>query len=128
MDKRKMLLAAISIAALLLAVSVVTANPGTKSNTPLFIYRMEQHSSDKNFLPTETNTFAYAAEKGFNLNYEATRHIEDAEPLADCSYYSTTCHNTCPNTCDSTCPWTCGNTHWYSCRGTCDTCVTKPCK
>ena len=127
MEMKKMLLAAISIVIILLAVTVVNASPGAIVNTSLFTYRMEQHSSEMSFSPAETNTFAYTAEKGFNLDYEVTGYIEDADPLADCSYYATTCHRTCPRTCKDTCPYTCGYTHWWSCKGTCRTCPYKPC-
>lgn len=141
---RKWILAVISIVTVSLAVTV-TAN--FVPNTPLYTYRMEQASSQMNFLPTEINNFAYTTVTGSTLNYEITRYcyvnpLEEPTVPVTCpetceetcsTCYSTcegstcegTCYSTCPNTC-ATCEPTCEEPScWNTCSSTCSTC--KPC-
>lgn len=134
MDKKKILIAAISIAFVFLAVAFVIARPST-SNTPLYTLRMEQASSKMNFLPTEINEFIYAAEKGYELNYNVRGYCKGTTPLGTKPPLSCeeptcgpSCDPTCPYTCDNptcpeTCPYTCEFTCWSTCI-TCSECVT----
>lgn len=121
-----MLIAAISGAAVILTVTMAMAIPAA-SNTPLYTVRMEQASSQMNFLPTERNTFTYSAEKGVELNYDVTEYCS-IEPLSTHEWtcvdstcggtLCSTCVNTCGSTC-KTCPYqTCGSTCYYpTCQG-----------
>ncbi|KYK34771.1 MAG: hypothetical protein AYK19_02540 [Theionarchaea archaeon DG-70-1] len=123
---RKVPLAVISVALALLAVTAATAHPSV-TRTPLYIFRMEQQSSEMNFLPTERNTFIYTTAQGHTVLYEITG-CGYAAPLATgggntCNSCSRTCSNTCPVTCMSTCPETCVYT-CHTCVSTCPyTCV-----
>ena len=134
LDKKQKLMScgAVALAIVFLAIAAVTASSGYSSNTPLYNIRMEQASSDSNFLPVEMNRFTYAAESGINLAYEAPEGTCFDAPLAtkltqclpECppTEYSTcceTCMFTCVSTC-STCVSTCGST----CVNTCSTCVS----
>ncbi|MBU7025511.1 MAG: hypothetical protein HXS48_01115 [Theionarchaea archaeon] len=137
MDRKMMVIAAISVAVASLAITAVTASPWA-SDTPLYTFRMEQASSKMNFLPTEMNQFTYTAENGYTLDYEVVGYCSDVKPLDTgvwTCYYSTcggpTCWLTCPASCygtcnDPTCGSTCVTCPW-TCGGSCDTCVTKPC-
>jgi len=115
---KKVLLSVTGGVVVLLAVACVTASSLAVS-TPLYTVRMEQASSRMNFLPAEKNGFIYAAENGYNLNYEVTAYCGDMETLGKCTYNETTCAVTC-ETCETceTCPgmFTCENT---SCQPTC---------
>ncbi len=128
--KRKMLTAVVSVCAVL-AVSTVIASSHV-SDTPLFMYRMEQASSKMNFLPTAVNEFVYTAENGVTLGYNNPGN--SGIPLevtvgktCEGTCIEPTCPHTCPNTCagnptcSSTCPDTCGAT-CDTCDSTCDTC------
>lgn len=137
--ERKMLII-VCIVAVSLAASVA-AHPRYQSDTPLYTIRMEQASSEMNFLPTQMTTFTYNAEKGYELSYDIAGFCS-AEPLADtgepitcdplCKESIETCPTneyTCPNTCEwtcfmSTCPqntcsWTCYTCPEYTCNPTC---------
>lgn len=114
----KISLVVVSIA-LVLLVTAVTASPWA-SSTPLYTLRMEQASSEMNFLPTTMNSFTYTTEKGYTLNYN-TGYC-DVNPLSDK-----------PTSAQTPCKWTdpystcSGYTCWLSCGGTCETCaVTCP--
>lgn len=101
-----MLLAVVSVAIMLSAITIITANP-YMPNTPLYTLRMEQASSKMNFLPTEGNDFTYTTERGYNLDYGAVG--SSSEIQSDVSVWTcpTRCQNTCRNTCPDTCPYTC---------------------
>jgi hypothetical protein len=90
--------------------------------TPLLIFRMEQASYEKNFLPTEKNEFVYTTEKGYNLTYQV-HTTYSAVPLEPPTQGGVTCDNTCPSTCKNTCPATCLSTCPDTCVNTCYTCV-----
>jgi hypothetical protein len=137
MDRKKMMLAAVIGTVLVFcAIAAVTAN-SLAMNTPLYTYRMEQVSSEMNFLPTEMNGFSYIADKGYTLDYKVTGYCGGVEPLSGVF----TCALTCQSTCPYTCPWTClGNTCGtclntcpYTCKSTCgqytcdDTCNDFTC-
>lgn len=132
--KQKMAIAVVGAVIALCAVTAVTAHSRIQ-NTPLYTVRMEQASSQMNFLPTTMNEFIYSAESGCTLNCNASGY-SGAEPLmthqADtfctcwpyCETTEYTCESeptcmitcdtcidpTCLNTCFSTCPDTCPNT------------------
>jgi hypothetical protein len=69
LDKSKKSLVVISVAITFCTVTFATASSLTL-NTPLYIVRMEQASSEMNFLPTEVNGFTYTAVKGCELTYD----------------------------------------------------------
>ena len=110
MDK-KMLALVVCTAFISLSAVVVTAT-ARMPNTPLYTFRMEQQSSEMNFLPREMNKFSYTAELGCSLDYEV-RECCGAEPLLppqsgiDTCSPQETCERTCPISCFGTCPWTC---------------------
>ncbi len=134
---RKWSLAVIGAAVTLLAVTCVTA--ASWSDTPLYTLRMEQASSEMNFLPVERSGFTYTAEKGCSLDYDGAgccfvKPLEEPTYWETCSTCESTCEGgTCEGTCYSTCPNTCAtceptceqNTCWNTCDSTCSTC--KPC-
>lgn len=70
-ERRKLLVAVMSIVTVFLAVAFVTASPRS-FNTPLYTFRMEQQSSEMNFLPGTMNTFIYTTEKGYTLDQDAS--------------------------------------------------------
>lgn len=105
------------------------------SSTPLFVYRMEQASSEMNFLPTPMNDFTYIAENGHNLNYEVFEccqyngviPLKPTELTCDFTCLPTSCQPTCDSTCN-TCPVTgCGPTCPYETCRTCATCDQYTC-
>jgi hypothetical protein len=139
------LLAACTIAITCYAITSVTANSFLLSHTPLFAFRMEQQSSENNFLSTSINGFDYSAEGGYSLNYGSgclcslngklfkplTCQTCDEEEcmgqptLCNPTCYTcpgstccSTCYSTCVNTC-STCVNTCSNTCVNTCNSTC---------
>lgn len=115
-NKKQMPIAVVGIALALLA---VTAN-SSLSITPLYTYRMEQASSEMNFLPTQRNSFVYSTEKGYNLNYDGKSCY--VNPFEEPTKYGETCPVTaCPEPTCSTCPNT-------SCGHTCDTCTQPTCE
>ncbi|MBU7048191.1 MAG: hypothetical protein HXS54_17280 [Theionarchaea archaeon] len=150
--KQKMFIVVISLSLTLCVVAAVSATTKRGSDTPLYTFRMEQASSEKNFLPTERSTFAYSAKQGYTLVYDSAKECSCITPLAtgyntcqdtcpetceDDTCEETTCPNTCstctqptcpatcPNTCLSTCPSTCTNTCPETCEATCaSTCST----
>ncbi len=139
MNRKKVSIAAVSMAVAFLAATCVTANSQT-SNTPLYTFRMEQASSEMSFLPTAVNEFTYNTRDGFTLNYEFATDSDVARaPLMlgptwwgeTCEdpfcWYLLTSYQTCPDTCRTcytclhTCPYTCkftclGHTWWRMCE------------
>ncbi len=136
-----------------LAVACVTASPWI-TNTPLYTVRMEQQSSEMNFLPTAVNGFTYTTGNGYTLNCAVAGSCNSARLLltgntcwdscgGTCEYTcwetcdgqtcegtcSVTCESTCPSTCASTCPNTCdGPTCESTCGNTCEgTCYGRTC-
>lgn len=127
MDRTKLLIAGVGIACVFFIVTVA-ANPQT-GHTPLYTFRMEQHSNDMSFLPTVVNGFTYTTEKG----YEVTGYTMGGAGIQDlitievtCGTCQNTCEQTCPNTCtptcEETCPDTCPLTCFNTCPITCETC------
>ncbi|MBU7046644.1 MAG: hypothetical protein HXS54_09430 [Theionarchaea archaeon] len=135
---KKMLAALMGIAAASCVVAVTTAS-SLAANSPLFSIRMEQASSEKNFLPREMIRFTYSTEKGFTLTAEcegcggvslldlkSQRDTECDETCFNtcpptCDTCGSTCDGTCPYTCDDpTCPSTCSETCPSTCDYTCD--------
>ncbi len=109
----------------LLSICLISASGSSlMANAPLYIFRMEQQSSEMNFLPTEMNTFTYAAENGCNLNCSIVGGCCGVNPLSTSP--ASTCNPSCFETCDQTCPWTCFDT----CESTCDgfTCDQTSCQ
>lgn len=125
MDRKKVSLAVLSIAIGSLAVAYVAASSQIL-NTPLYTFRMEQQSSEMNFLPTEMNTFTYTAERGCNLTYGVVGWC-GVNPLSTSP--ASTCNPSCFDTCEDTCEWTCFDTCGRTCPSTCDdpTCVLFTC-
>jgi len=123
MNRKWMSIAVISAVVTLLAVTCVTAT--SWSRTPLYTLRMEQQSSQMNFLPTEMNTFTYVTEKGCNLNCSIVGGCCGVIPLSTSP--ASTCNPSCFETCDQTCPWTCFDTCESTCDGfTCDETSCQP--
>jgi hypothetical protein len=129
------LLAACTIAVTCYAITSVTANSFLLSHTPLSVFRMEQQSSENNFLPTPAVGFHYVAEGKYNLNHgsggcqcsfdaeffslytcntcDEEMCMEPTVCFGTCSTCCSTCSSTCVNTCHtcvSTCPYTCSAT------------------
>lgn len=136
MNRKKMSLALMSLVAVSLIVSFATAD-GLMAHTPLYSLRMEQQSSQMNFLPTAVNSFVYATQHGYTLTCCA-RACGGVIPLGTdatcfhtclgscpvtCETCQGTCGSTCSSTCLSTCSSTCPLTCWETCNGpTCSTC------
>ena len=151
---RLMSLTVVSVIFVSLVVSI-TASPFV-SSVPLFTFRMEQVSSEKNFLPTEKNTFTYTTGGTYTLNHNVLGCCGVIVPLitagdvcetvgspvcppdpesvsGTCDQY--TCGNTCwctcslVSTCSNTCPETCPNTCGVpTCGATCEnTCPETEC-
>lgn len=99
-----------------LAVMCVAASVQT-SSTPLYTVRMEQISSEMNFLPTAVNGFTYTAEKGYTVNCEVSAY-NGANLFNPLTIGTTceTCHDPTCVTCFHTCLPTCDDT---TCRNTC---------
>lgn len=119
MDRKEMWIAVICVALASLAVTCVTASPWT-SNTPLYTFRMEQASSEKNFLPTPVRGFIYATEKGCDLGYDVLGCCDAAKPLYTC--LNTACGFTCEGSCAKTC-----DTVLYGPTCVLDTCLGPTC-
>lgn len=123
---KKVLASIIGGALVLLAVACVTAS-SFKAYTPLYVLRMEQASSEMNFLPTTVNDFLYSAENGVTVNCSVSGYCS-VLPMgtdATCHPSCQTCAQTCPVTCYDTCPYTClytcnDITCGYTCPCTCD--------
>jgi hypothetical protein len=116
---RKILFIIAGIAVASVTVAAVTAIPLTY-NTPLYTVRMEQISSEMNFLPTEMNDFTFTAENGYNLNYIPEYcDVGSYDTYARTYDGSYTCwgYYTCPFTCNSniTCYSTCRPTACAPC-------------
>jgi len=129
MDRmHKITIGVIGVIIAVLAVTAVTAN-SSPSATPLYTVRMEQASSEMNFLATPVNSFIYTAEKGYTVNCEVAKICNSKGCLAQfqtqpydtchtCWQTCITCGDTC-NTCVGTCE-TCWSTCGYTCGCTCD--------
>lgn len=126
----RMKMACMGVVAVFVAAALVTASSPVFS-TPLYTYRMEQHSDGMNFLPSTVNSFTYTAENGYTLDYTGCCGIvpSDVEPTNEqhlCQWSVETCPltclNTCPNTCVQSCPNTCSAP---TCEGS--TCGDPPC-
>lgn len=111
-----------------LFISFAVAASSSPLNTPLYIFRMEQASSEMSFLPTEVNQFTYITEKGYTLDCSVTGS-DNVSPLntgvwscegSTCQPWHT-CWCTCPYTCLNTCGATC--TYWTCPMATCFTCI-----
>lgn len=114
--KKKLYLALMGVAVISLAVASVSAR--TSPSTPLYTVRMEQASSELNFLPTVVNDYNYTAEPGYNLDYYVLGN-EGGAPLLETE---STCEgSTCQETCPQTCRYTCIDT----CPKTCATCAPE---
>lgn len=113
--RQKISVAVVSTAVAFLAVTCVSASPQT-SDTPLYTMRMEQASSEMNFLPTAVNEFTYNTRDGYTMNYGfgTDRFAVYSRPIgafAICTYR--TCYCTCCTCC----------TCWCTCCGyTCSYC------
>jgi hypothetical protein len=130
-------------AILVIAIVIVSLSVTTTANspffTPLYTVRMEQQSSEMNFLPSAMNGFTYNAEKGCTLhqataNYCSTHLRGTFDTCGECTTIEITCYtcwntclNTCENTCWSTCPNTCPNTCWDTCPNTCENTCQDTC-
>ena len=125
--KRNRMLYTIGVTIAFLVVAVTAS--ASPSHTPLYTYRMEQVSSEKNFLPTAVNGFLYTAESGSTITYEVGAYCNTVTPLV--SGGVNTCE-TCPGhyTCSNTCPETCGEPScWGTCfEPTCSTCTQPTCE
>ncbi len=133
MDRKTVFVMVLSATGLLLAITAVTGHSHTIV-TPLHTMRMEQASSEMNFLPTAVNEFTYTTEKGNNLNYGLPRKYGDVVPCDTWQQPYTCIYSTCEDTCETcdapTCPDTCGYTcDDPTCGGTCDdpTCYVTSC-
>lgn len=122
MNRRKILVAVVSVCAVLVANTVIASSQ--ISNTPLFTFRMEQASNRMNFLPTAVNGFTYTTENGCTLNNAVGHSGEPLEVTVGKTCEGTCVEPTCPNTCLHTCAGnpTCSNTCPNTCGSTCDTC------
>ncbi len=147
-NKRHMIvITALSGVFAVLAVTAAAAE-SSPSATPLYTVRMEQASSEMNFLPTDVNGFIYNTEKGCTVNYCAADTCGGGVQVLDtmpgvtfcdtcppgCITIEWTCHGnytcyytcmgeTCPITCAPTCPATC-----YTCQGQGWTCDATGCQ
>ena len=103
------------VVAITVVVSLAACNSASSScNTPLLTVRMEEASSEMNFLPYGVNSFTYAAEKGYTITCNAGVCGHDP-------HITSTSELTCiVPTCDFTCQYTCAQT---SCQTTCYTCL-----
>lgn len=131
--QKRVSIAVVSVSIMSLALACVTASPPT-SNTPLYTFRMEQASSESNFLPTAANEFTYNTKNGYTLSwgfvtdgsfpYNGSGGVfELGYPSLDwwdtCNKYQGTCYGL---TCDiRTCVCTChyGILCWESMDGFC---------
>jgi len=112
--QKRVLLVMTSVAIVSLAVTCVTANLWALT-TPLYTLRMEQASSEMNFLPTTVNEFTYTTENDFNMEYTLVGCC-GAEPFDVPTKIGFTCDEpTCPNTSCNTCGFTCPNTCEFTC-------------
>lgn len=146
--KRKILIVLMS--ALFLVTALIVAAHPSLLHSPLYSIRMEQASSNMNFLPRSASEFIYTAQNGYNLNYSAqcstcVRPLEitwEGDPTCSTcdqeTCYGTTCEptlcggNTCSTctqptceTCETcyTCPTqvsTCATCYQYTCKPTCE--------
>ncbi len=130
--KQKMSIAVAGMVCMSLAVTAATAN-SLLMDTPLYTVRMEQASSNMNFLPTEVNSFTYITGNGYTLNHDVVGSCGATplwtSPYTECtcvvSCWETcpcnpTCLPTCPETCNQpTCPETCEHTCRYTCEKPC---------
>jgi len=140
--KTKMSVAVLSTVIAFLVITAVTTGSQASLNTPLYTFRMEQASSEMNFLSMERNNVAYTIENGSTLNYNVSGKYCSAKSspaicltdprmcsadVGTCAMVTcaSTCPNTCPSTCSDTCENTCGNTCPSTCWPTCgETCLT----
>jgi hypothetical protein len=75
--KQKTSIVVASIIVVSLAATCVTASSQT-SNTPLYTFRMEEVSSEMNFLSTEVSEITYNTQNGYTLNYEFGPGMDNA--------------------------------------------------
>jgi hypothetical protein len=113
---KKLHLVLIGAAVVFLAMACVSAR--TSPSTPLYTMRMEQASSEMNFLPTAVESYNYTAESGYSLNCTVTEYRGGATPLGT----EFTCGG---DTCQPTCLPTCRPTCWDTCPKTCVTCAPE---
>jgi hypothetical protein len=105
-----------------LLVTIVTAG-SWMSSSPLYTVRMEQASSEMNFLPTALSGFTYVTEKGHMLDYCCSNGYCGMMPLGTST--GSIC-DTCYPICDETQEYTCYQTSCQSTCYTCSTCSTCP--
>jgi hypothetical protein len=92
---QKIPMAVIGVVVTTFAISAVTASPGTL-NTPLYTFRMEEASSEMNFLPKEQSPLVYTTGEGYHLNTSAPKYCDNMEALP-MTYYQ--CWHTFGNEC-----------------------------
>jgi hypothetical protein len=118
--KKRISLGIIACASVL-AIACVTANTLTV-DTPLYTYRMEQVSSQMNFLPVEANGFNYNSQNCCLLSYSTGCTVPLDIPT---TFPCKPTEETCLNSCGGTCSYTCKVTECESCSFTCgSTCIT----
>ena len=124
MNKKHITLLIVCSAALFVCAVAVSAS-SLAGYTPLYAVRMEQQSSEMSFLPTQMTGFAYDAENGFTVDYQASQYC--GAELLSTAPGETFC-STCFPECD-TFEWTCSGSYtccitcfFQSCWGTCYTC------
>ena len=114
---KKLYLALIGAAIVSLAVASVSAR--ASPSTPLYAVRMEQASSEMNFLPTAVTSYNFATENGYTLNCSAQGYHGNTVLLET----EITCEG--DPTCQSTCPQTWLHTCMETCSNTCSTCAPE---
>lgn len=116
MNSKQELMSLMAVDALaLLAVTAATASSERSSHTSLYTVRMEQASSDMNFLPTAKNNIAFITGSGYGLNCDVAGYCS-AKPLDTGGAF--TCEVSCDPCLDTEC-----STCWATCVSTCDTCA-----
>jgi hypothetical protein len=135
---KKIMAASLCIIGAFGAMALVTAS-SLAAGSPLYIFRMEQASNQKNFFPGHVAGFTYSTEKGCTMNmggvtccgvsllgFKTERDTECTDTcFSTCPITCETCPSTCDYTCsytcdDPTCPSTCSETCGNTCEYTCD--------
>lgn len=112
----------VSMAVVILVMAAVTASV-SNTNTPLYVFRMEQQSTKMNFLPTPEHDFTYTSEDGYTINTISEGYC-GAVPLV--SFAWTCSYSTCLKTCRySTVACDCDTV--LTCPETLCTCGPPPC-